>query len=116
MVIEEKISTWWKNKVEWLWNKLEKPLKDLISYLIALARLINWTILVFFSGLQRILFTRSEVVEVQLRVTPLRSDLKDTDDKLAYIDKLCLENPDLVEVIEDDFYGDDDDFGEEEKA
>lgn len=114
MYVEEKSSIWWKNKVEWLWSKLEKPLKDLISYLIALARLIIWTILVFFSGLQRTLFMRSEVVGVELKVTSLRSDLKDTDDKLAYIDKLCLENPDLMEVMEDEYYGDDD-FGEGDK-
>lgn len=104
--------------MEWLCTKLDKPFKDFISYVIALARLVVWTILVFFSGLQR-LFVRSEVVGVDLKVAPLRSDLKDTDDKLAYIDKLCLENPDLVDAIEEDFYGDNDfpfdDFGEGDK-
>ncbi len=116
MRVEEKILAWWNNKLEWLWNRLEKPFKDLISYLIALARLVIWTILVFFSGLQRTLFMRSEVVGVELKVTSLRSDLKDTDDKLAYIDKLCLENPELMEVVEDDFYGNDfpDDSGDGE--
>ena len=92
--------------MEWLWNRLEKPLKDFGSYLIAVARLIIWTILVFFSGLQRTLFMRSEVIGVDIKVAPLRSDLKDADDKLAYIDKLCIENPDLVDVVEDEFYDD----------
>ena len=107
--------------MEWLWARLDKPFKDFISYVIALARLVNWTILVFFSGLQRTLFMRSEVAGVDLKVVPLRSDMKDTDDKLAYIDKLCLENPDLVDVVEEDFYGDKDDdfpfddFGEGDK-
>lgn len=66
------------------------------SYIVALGRLFIWTLLTFLSGLQRILFTRSEVVRVELRISPLRCDIKDTDEKLAYIDKLCLENPDLI--------------------
>lgn len=109
----EKCSEWWKRKMDWLLAKLNKPFKDFISYLVALARLFIWTILVFFSGLQRTLFMRSEVTGVEIKIAPLRSDLKDTGEKLAYIDKLCIENPDLAELAEEDYVDDfpyDDEF------
>ena len=92
------------------------------SYIVALCRLVLWTILMFFSGLQRTLFMRSEVVSVEFRVIPLLCDRKDTKDTLAYIDKLCMENPDIAAMGEeiaqnlededcDDF--DDEDDGDE---
>ena len=87
--------------MEHLWSKVLRFLRVLGSYVVALLRLVMWTILMFFSGFQRTVFTRSEVAGVELKLTPLRCDMEDTDEKLAYIDKLCLENPDLV--IEDDF-------------
>ena len=108
--------------MEWQWlSSFIKFCKVFGSYIVAVARLLVWTCIFFFSGLQRTLFMRSEVAGVDLKVVPLRSDLKDTDEKLAYIYKLCLENPDLVDVVEEDFYGDKDDdfpfddFGEGDK-
>ena len=102
--------------MECLWSKTEDFLKVLWSYTVALARLIVWTIVFFFSGLQRTLFMRSEVVSVEFRVTPLRCDMEEADKNLAYIDKLCLENPDLVEAVEDEdlnFYDGTDNDGDE---
>ena len=97
-----------KDKMCNLKHSYEKFFKVFGSYVIALARLIIWTILTFFSGLQRTLFVRSEVVGVELKVAPLRCDVEDTDEKLAYIDKLCMENPELAcTSMEDDFFGDD---------
>ena len=111
MKLRDRFLEWWKSKVDWLLSKLNKPFKDFVSYVIAVARLIIWTILVFFSGLQRTLFMRSEVVGVDLKVSPLRSDMKDTGEKLAYIDKLCIENPDLAELSEEDYFdNEEDDF------
>lgn len=75
---------------------LSKLCRSLGSYLVALLRLGFWIILAFFSGLQRILFTRAEVIGMELKLAPLRCDLAETGEKLAYIDKLCLENPELV--------------------
>ena len=91
-----------KGKMNSLSSSCIRFFRVLGSYLIALLRLILWTILTFFSGLQRTLFMRSEVVGVNLKVTPLRCDMEDTDEKLAYIDKLCMENPELT-TIEDNF-------------
>lgn len=85
----------------WSWKNSTRLFKVVGSYIRALARLFIWTLIVFFSGLQRALFTRSEIAGVELKLAPLKCDLEETDDKLAYIDKLCMENPELL--IEDDF-------------
>ena len=79
----------------------------MLSYFIALSRLVLWTVLFFFSGLQRTLFLRGEVVCVEFKTIPLKCDREDTGEKLAYLDKLCLENPDLV-----DFEGEEDSFSD----
>ena len=86
----------------WLWSKFERFFKVFNSYIVAVFRLMIWTIIFFFTGLQRTLFMRSEVVSVEFKVTPLRCDMEEADKNLAYIDKLCLENPDLASAIEDD--------------
>jgi len=60
---------------------------------------------------------RSEVASVDFKVLPLRCDMEDTDEKLAYLDKLCLENPDLMQVVEEEIVEDseDEDDGEDEQ-
>lgn len=97
-------------KMDLSWIKSNRFLKIIGSYIRALTRLFIWTILVFFSGLQRTLFMRSEVAGVDLKIVPLKCDIEETDERLAYIDKLCMENPELV--IENDF--DDNDFPNDE--
>lgn len=103
---------------QWL-NGIIRFLKVLWSYFIAVARLVIWTIILFFSGLQRTLFMKSEVVGVDFKVIPLRCYREDLDDKLAYLDKLCIENPDLIgmeddEIPFDDVMLEDDENGPEE--
>ena len=93
--------------MEYPWSSFVKFCKVLWSYIIALARLCVWTIIFFFSGLQRTLFTRCEVVGLDLRLLPLRCDMEDADDKLAYLDKLCIENHDLAGMENDEFPFDD---------
>lgn len=95
--------------MEWLWFKLSKPLRVLWSYIVALARLVIWTILFFFTGLQRTLFMRCEVASAELKVIPLRCDMADMDEKIAYVDKLCAENPDLMVLAEEEL-PDEEDF------
>lgn len=92
--------------MEWLWSKVVRFFKVLWSYVVAVSRLIIWTIILFFTGLQRTLFMRSEIVGVEFKVIPLMCDREEFDDKLAYLDKLCIENPDLM-GIEDDIPFDD---------
>ena len=83
----------------WLWHNIIKFCKVFLSYVVAVARLCIWTCVFFFSGLQRTLFMRSEVAGVDFKIMPLRCDMEEVGDKLAYLDKLCIENPDLVEVM-----------------
>lgn len=87
--------------MEKFWGYVIKFLKIIGSYFVAIARLFVWTVLFFVSGLQRTLFMRSEVHGVDFKVRPLRCDVEDMDENLAYIDKLCMENPDLVETMEE---------------
>ena len=115
--------------MECLWSNIIKFFKVIWSYIVAIARLIVWTCIFFFSGLQRTLFMKSEVIGVDFRVLPLRCYREELDDKLAYLDKLCIENPDLIgmedeipfdEVVteEEDNGSEDDGFednGEDEK-
>ena len=104
--------------MEWLWSNIEKGFKVLFSCSVALARLVVWTFVFFFTGLQRTLFTRSEIVGVEFRITPWRCDIEDTDDKISFVDKLYCENPDLACLAEDEdinkLLDEDDDEGEEE--
>ena len=93
--------------MEHLINNIGDFFKVLFSYIIALARLIVWTAVFFFSGLQRTLFMRSEIVGVDFRVMPLRCDTEDVNNKLSYLDKLCIENPDLVGMEDDEIPFDD---------
>lgn len=45
---------------------------------------------------------RSEIVSVEFKVTSLRCDLQEVDEKISYLDKLCVENPDLACFVEDE--------------
>lgn len=102
--------------MECLWSNIVKFCKVVWSYFVALARLVVWTIILFFSGLQRTLFMRSEIVGVDFKVMPLRCDLEDANSKLAYLDKLCIENPDLIGMEDDEIPFDDiiEDNGEDD--
>lgn len=111
--------------MDYLSDKVKGFFNVLFSYVIAVARLVVWTIIFFFTGLQRTLFMRSEVVCVEFKVAPLRCDLEDVDNKLSFVDKLYCENPDLACLVEEeadddfDFLDDNDEFppndeGEEE--
>ena len=88
--------------MDYLWSSLKSFFKVLFSYLIAVARLFVWTVIFFFTGLQRTLFMRSEIVSVEFKVTPLRCDLEEVDDRLSFVDKLYCENPDLACLVEDE--------------
>ena len=94
--------------MEWQWlSSIIKFCKVLGSYIVAVARLVVWTCVFFFSGLQRTLFMKSEVVGVDFKVLPLRCCREEYNDKLSYIDKLYVENPDLIEAEDDGILFDD---------
>lgn len=90
-----------------------ESLSVLCSYIIALVRLPFLTVLFIVSSLQQVLFERCEVVNVEMKVVPLRCDRQKATDNVAYIDKLCYENPDLVEIADESDIIDDMDDGDE---
>lgn len=94
------------------WDRCQYCFLTFISCLIAIARLFFWVILLIFSGLQQILFTRTEICGIELRGLPLRCDRDDIIDKISYVDKLKVENPDLEIVDENELDDLDDDNGE----
>lgn len=96
--------------MEHLRDSIVNFFRILFSYIIALTRLVVWTVVFFFSGLQRTLFMKSEITGVDFRVMPLRCDAEDVNNKLSYLDKLCMENPELVDIIDEE----DIPFGEED--
>ncbi len=71
------------------------------SYMIALLRLPFLTVLFIVSSIQQVIFERNEVVNVEMKVIPLRCDRQKVSDNVAYLDKLCYENPDLVEIADE---------------
>ena len=71
------------------------------SYMIALLRIPFLASLFILSAIQQILFDRGEVVNVEMKIAPLRCDRKKVSDNVAYIDKLCCENPDLAEIVDE---------------
>ena len=79
---------------------LKKFIINVGSYFRAFARLCMWTVIFFLSALQRTIFTRCEVASVEMKLIPLKCDIEEVDENLAYIDKLCLENPELAEMSE----------------
>ena len=93
------------DKIKWIFN-------NIFSYGIAIARLLFWEVLLFFSGLQQILFTGTEICGIDLRGLPLRCDRDDIIDKVSYMDKLKIENPDLAIIDEEDL-NDIDDINDE---
>ena len=103
-------------------QKLTRFIKVVLSYLIAILRLLFWVVLVFVYGLHKTLFTGTEITSVELRGLPLRCDLEGIHDNMAYIDKMIIEHPDLMNVPEEypmneeemDIHDeDDDDFGDD---
>lgn len=69
-----------------------------ISTIIAIIRLCFLGVCFLTSGLQVILFTRTEICNLEMKGQPLRCDMNKMDEKLSYVDKLMLENPDLLDL------------------
>jgi hypothetical protein len=65
---------------------MKELFSNLLSYMIAILRLLLLQVTVFFNGLHHILFNRVEICRVTLSMIPLKVDR----DKLSYLDKLAL--------------------------
>ena len=100
-----------------VWGKIVEFFDVLFSYITAVIRLIFWVIILFFSGLQQVFFTRTEVSGLEIRGIPLRCDRDKILNNLSYVDKLSIQNPDLAELADEegdlDIDIEDDEDGEE---
>lgn len=82
------------------------------SYFIAISRLIFLDLLLLLSGLQQILYTRCEIINIEMKAAPLRCDITKANENVSYLEKLCSENPDLIDIVdseEDINFGDNED-------
>ena len=94
---------------------IEEFFKDLYSMCVAILRLLFLCATLLMSGLQIVIFTRTEVCNVEMRGMPWRVDREKDLSNLAFIDKVCLENPDLLDYAErgSDFPPEDTEDGED---
>ena len=76
-------------------EKLGEIWGTISSALIALLRLCFLTVTFFISGVSLILFTRTEICNIEIRGNAFRCDREKDLAKLAFVDKLLVENPDL---------------------
>ena len=81
-------------------NKVAEKLEELWSILIAVVRLMFLTCVMFMSGLQIILFNGLEICNVDLKGMPLRYRIRRNEENLAFIDKMVIENPELLDIPE----------------
>lgn len=79
-------------------EKLQDAWGTISSALIALLRLCFLTVTFFISGVSLILFTRTEICNIEIRGNAFRCDREKDLAKLAFVDKLLVENPDLLAI------------------
>ena len=92
---------------------LEEFFKSLYSMTIAIVRLFFLCATLLMSGLQIVIFTRTEVCNLEMKGMPWRCDRQKMNDQLAFVDKMYLENPDLFEGGETNFPPEDTEDGED---
>ena len=82
-----------------------------LSITIAWCRLCFLTLAMFVSGTQLILFSRTEIYNVELRGQPWLYDRDKLADRLSFVDKVMLENQDLLDYADEhsDIHSEDDD-------
>lgn len=98
-------------------NRIMEFLEEVGSILIAIVRLIFLTCVMFLSGIQIIIFNELEICNLEMKGVPLRYKIKRNEANLAFIDKMCIENPELLDIPEgelpDDFPHPDDEDSED---
>ena len=87
-------------------EKLKEIGRDIFSIIVAILRLLFLTCNMFISSLNLILFAQLEIVNVELRGQAWRSRRERDMRNLAFIDKMCIENPELLDIPEGEFPGD----------
>ena len=88
-------------------DRLKEIVGDAFSIVVAILRLLFLTCNMFVSSLHLIIFAQLEIVNVELRGQAWRSRRERDMRTLSFIDKLTIENPELLDIPEgelpDDF-------------
>ena len=82
-------------------NKLSEIWGNIYSACVALLRLIFLTLALFASGVHVVLFTRTEVCNIEMRGIAWRCDREKIGDQMSFVDKLCLDNPELLDYADE---------------
>ena len=82
-------------------NRFHEIMSDIWSAVVALIRLLFLTCAMFASGVHIVLFTRTEICNIEMRGMPWRCDREKVADQLSFVDKICLENPDLLDYADE---------------
>ena len=82
-------------------NNIREFLAEASSAIIALLRLVFLTCAMFASGVHIVLFTRTEVCNIEMRGMPWRCDREKVADQMSFVDKLCLDNPELLDFADE---------------
>lgn len=82
-------------------NKVKEILDETGSIIVALIRLLFLTFAMVTSGIHVVLFTRTEVCNIEMRGMPWRCDREKMADQMSFVDKICLENPELLDFADE---------------
>ena len=82
-------------------KRFHEIMSDIWSAVVALIRLLFLTCAMFASGVHIVLFTRTEICNIEMRGMPWRCDREKVADQLSFVDKICLENPDLLDYADE---------------
>ena len=95
-------------------NRLQSFVDSFISLIIAIARFFFLIISLIPAGLQIIIFTRTEICNVEMQGLPWRCDRDKMNEQISFVDKLYRDNPDLIELDPEGLKGFDDDLPPED--
>lgn len=82
-------------------GKLNEFWGEVFSIIMALARLVFLTAAMITSSVHVVLFSRTEVCNIELRGMPWRCDRQKASENLAFMDKLYIQNPELFESVDE---------------
>lgn len=84
-------------------NRIKEIFSEIGSATIALVRLFFLVCAMFTSGVHIVLFTRTEVCNIEMRGMPWRCDRERLADNMSFVDKICLENPELLDFADEQY-------------
>ena len=78
-------------------TQLQTFIASFVSLIIAIARFFFLIVSLIPAGLQIILFTRTEICNVEMQGLPWRCDRDKMNEQISFVDKLYRDNPDLID-------------------